>query len=83
LDLPPWLAGELTSLLDHHLRLVASRSTCSTDLRQNGSAGSGTGCIALGRGDDLLDLRDRIAEALGQPCWPTGDREGDPYDYRQ
>jgi hypothetical protein len=77
LELPPWLAGKLASVLDHHLRLVSlaldlsyRRQTERIRMQRHRLQGLGPSAA------DLLDLRVRLVDVLGQRWWPTGDREG-------
>jgi hypothetical protein len=84
LDLPSWLAGKLASILDHHLRLVSlaldlsyRRQTARIRAQRHRLHGLGPSA------GDLLALRDRLTEVLGQRWWPTGHWEGEPNGHRQ
>jgi hypothetical protein len=84
LDLPSWLAYKLASILDHHLRLVSlaldlSYRPQTERIRAQRHQLQGLGPAA----DDLLALRDRLAEELGERWWPNRDREGEPNGHRQ
>jgi hypothetical protein len=84
LDLPSWLADKLASILDHHLRLVSlaldlSYRPQTERIRLQRHRLHGLGPAA----DDLLALRDRLAEELGERWWPIRDWEGEPNGHRQ
>jgi hypothetical protein len=62
LELPSWLAGELASILDHHLQLVSLALDLSYRPQTSGSGCSGIGCMGLG-----LRLTTRWTCATGSP----------------
>src|SRR6266540_1677939 len=84
LDLPSWLAGKLASILDHHLRLVSLALDLSYRRQTERIRAQRHRLHGLGpSAGDLLALRDRLTEVLGQRWWPTGHWEGEPNGHRQ
>ncbi len=84
LDLPSWLAGKLASILDHHLRLVSLALDLSFRRQTERIRAQRHRLHGLGpSAGDLLALRDRLTEVLGQRWWPTGHWEGEPNGHRQ